>query len=168
MRPLAFLSLSLFACVAHAAETKRPNILFIAIDDLRPELGCYGSPIAKSPHMDRLATEGVRFRNAFVTLSLCAPSRAAYLTGRYNHANGVANNHTPFPLDSVTHASLLRTAGYQTAYIGKWHMGGGGDQPIAHAACVRDPCRARRTALVGRRDRAGGVAVRVLGAVLAL
>ena len=61
--------------------------------------------------MDRLAAEGVRFRNAFVTLSLCAPSRAAFLTGRYNHLNGVANNHTPFPEASVTHATLLRAGG---------------------------------------------------------
>jgi arylsulfatase A-like enzyme len=73
--------------------------------------------------MDRLAAEGVRFRNAFVTLSLCAPSRAAFLTGRYNHLNGITNNSRPFPADSITHASLLRAAGYQTAYIGKWHMG---------------------------------------------
>ena len=81
-------------------------------------------PWFQTPNMDRLAAEGVRFRNAFVTLSLCAPSRAAFLTGRYNHLNGVANNHTPFPDNNVTHASLLRAAGYATAYIGKWHMGG--------------------------------------------
>jgi arylsulfatase A-like enzyme len=80
-------------------------------------------PWFQSPNMDRLAAEGVRFRNAFVTLSLCSPSRAAFLTGRYNHLNGVVNNHTPLPLDSVTHASLLHAAGYTTAYIGKWHHG---------------------------------------------
>jgi arylsulfatase A-like enzyme len=73
--------------------------------------------------MDRLAAGGLRFRNAFVTLSLCAPSRAAFLTGRYNHLNGIINNNTPFPADSATHATLLRAAGYKTAYIGKWHMG---------------------------------------------
>ena len=80
-------------------------------------------PWFKSPNMDRLAAEGVRFRNAFVTLSLCAPSRAAFLTGRYNHLNGITNNGTPFPTNAVTHATLLRAAGYRTAYIGKWHMG---------------------------------------------
>ncbi len=80
-------------------------------------------PWFKSPGMDRLAAEGVRFRNAFVTLSLCSPSRAAFLTGRYNHANGITTNNKPFPADAVTHATLLRAAGYKTAYIGKWHMG---------------------------------------------
>jgi arylsulfatase A-like enzyme len=81
-------------------------------------------PWFQTPNMDRLAAEGVRFRNAFVTLSLCAPSRAAFLTGRYNHLNGIANNRTPFATNSVTHASLMRAAGYVTGYFGKWHMGG--------------------------------------------
>jgi arylsulfatase A-like enzyme len=119
------------AASLHAAERK-PNFLFIYTDDHRWDaMGVvqreHGErarfPWFKSPGMDRLAAEGVRFRNAFVTLSLCAPSRAAFLTGRYNHLNGITNNNTPFPADSVTHASLLRTAGYKTAYIGKWHMG---------------------------------------------
>lgn len=116
---------------ASAVET-RPNFIFIYTDDQRwdamsvvqaehGERGRY--PWFKTPHMDRIAAEGVRFRNAFVTLALCAPSRAAFLTGRYNHLNGVVDNYTPFPTDSVTHASLLRAAGYTTAYIGKWHMG---------------------------------------------
>lgn len=119
------------AVTARAAET-RPNFIFMYTDDQRwdalsvvqaeqGERGRY--PWFKTPHMDRIAAEGVRFRNAFVTLSLCAPSRAAFLTGRYNHLNGVIDNYTPFPTDSVTHASLMRAAGYTTAYIGKWHMG---------------------------------------------
>lgn len=115
----------------HAAERK-PNFLFIYTDDHRWDaMGVVQKeqgerarfPWIQSPNMDRLASEGVRFRNAFVTLSLCAPSRAAYLTGQYNHLNGITNNHTPFPATSVTHATLLRGAGYKTAYIGKWHMG---------------------------------------------
>jgi arylsulfatase A-like enzyme len=64
----------------------------------------------------------VRFRNAFVVNSLCAPSRASFLTGCYGHVNGVVNNHTPFPEQNVTHARLLSSAGYVTGYIGKWHM----------------------------------------------
>jgi arylsulfatase A-like enzyme len=118
---------------AVAAADRKPNFLFIYADDQRWDaLGVVQReqgerarwPWFKTPHMDRLAGEGVRFRNAFVTLSLCSPSRAAYLTGRYNHLNGIANNRTPFPEQSVTHATLLRAAGYKTAYIGKWHMGG--------------------------------------------
>src|SRR3977135_2054119 len=117
---------------AHAAERK-PNFLFVYTDDQRWDaMGVVQReqgekarfPWFQTPNMDRLAAEGVRFRNAFVTLSLCAPSRAAFLTGRYNHLNGVIDNHTPFPEDNVTHASLLRAAGYATAYIGKWHMDG--------------------------------------------
>jgi arylsulfatase A-like enzyme len=113
------------------AAERRPNFLFVYTDDQRwdamgvvqREQGEHARfPWFRTPNMDRLAAEGVRFRNAFVTLSLCAPSRAAFLTGRYNHLNGIANNHTPFPEGSVTHASLMRAAGYVTAYIGKWHM----------------------------------------------
>lgn len=118
--------------LALLAADRKPNFLFVYTDDQRWDaMGVVQReqgerarfPWFKTPNMDRLAAEGVRFRNGFVTLSLCAPSRAAFLTGRYNHLNGVANNHTPFPTNSVTHASLMRAAGYATAYIGKWHMG---------------------------------------------
>ncbi len=122
----------LWAATGGLAADRKPNFLFIYSDDHRwdamgvvqKEQGKRARfPWFKSPHLDRLATGGVRFRNAFVTLSLCAPSRAAFLTGRYNHANGLTNNSTPFPEDAVTHATLLREAGYKTAYVGKWHMG---------------------------------------------
>ena len=119
--------------LALPAAERKPNFLFVYTDDQRwdamsvvqREQGDRARfPWFQTPNMDRLAAEGARFRNAFVTLSLCAPSRAAFLTGRYNHLNGVANNRTPFPTASVTHASLMRAAGYATAYIGKWHMDG--------------------------------------------
>lgn len=125
--------LALLASSGRAAEAaKRPNFLFVFTDDQRwdalgvvqAEQGKWARfPWFKTPHMDRLAAGGVRFRNAFVVNSLCAPSRACFLTGRYSHFNGIANNHTPFPTDNVTFATLLRTAGYQTGYVGKWHMG---------------------------------------------
>lgn len=76
-----------------------------------------------TPNLDRLASEGIRFRNAFLTLSLCSPSRAAIQTGRYNHLNSIINNSTPFPTNSVTFATELRGAGYTTAWVGKWHHG---------------------------------------------
>ena len=127
------LLLAVLACAAltHAADRK-PNFLFVITDDQRwdatgvvqKEQGERARfPWFESPAMDRLAAEGVRFRNAFVTLSLCSPSRAAFLTGRYNHANGIIHHNTPVPNDAVTHATLLRAAGYRTAYFGKWHMG---------------------------------------------
>ena len=115
---------------AFAAE--RPNFVFIYTDDQRWDaLGVVQReqgdaarfPWLATPHLDRLASEGIRFRNAFVVSSLCSPSRAAFLTGRYNHANGIANNHTPFPAGAVTWATQLKGAGYRTGYIGKFHMG---------------------------------------------
>jgi arylsulfatase A-like enzyme len=128
---LLTLALTAGAALARAADRK-PNFLFVYTDDQRydamsvvqREQGEKGRfPWLQTPHMDRLAAEGVRFRNAFVTLSLCAPSRAVFLTGRYNHLNGVAGNRTPFPENNVTHATLLRGAGYKTGYVGKWHHG---------------------------------------------
>ncbi len=123
---------AIISLVAAARASDRPNFLFVFTDDQRFDaMGVvqreHGDrarfPWLKTPHMDRLAAEGFRFRNAFVVNSLCAPSRATFMTGRYGHANGVVNNHTDFPPDSVTHATELRKAGYATAYVGKWHMG---------------------------------------------
>lgn len=129
------LSFAVVACVLtitlSAAAEPRPNFLFIYTDDQRwdamgvvqREQGDQARfPWFTTPNLDRLATEGVRFRNAFVTLSLCSPSRAAFLTGRYNHLNGVPDNFTQFPTNSMTYATQLRAAGYTAAYIGKWHM----------------------------------------------
>ena len=137
-RRLMFQLLALLALVVvtgrsmFAAATRPPNFLFIYTDDQRwdamgvvqREQGDKARfPWFQTPGMDRIAAEGVRFRNAFVVSSLCAPSRAAFMTGRYNHLNGIANNQTPFPESNTTHASLMRPSGYTTAYIGKWHMG---------------------------------------------
>jgi arylsulfatase A-like enzyme len=123
---------------AAVVADERPNFLFVYSDDqsydqfglVQREQGEKGRyPWFQTPNMDRLAENGVRFRNAFVTSSLCAPSRAAFLTGRYNHCNGIASNSRPLPLDTVTHASLLQKAGYVTGYFGKWHMDAQRERP---------------------------------------
>jgi arylsulfatase A-like enzyme len=130
MHPFA-LGFAVAMVVAGLHAQTRPNFLFIITDDQRwdalgvvqREQGERGRfPWFTTPNMDRLAAEGVRFRNAFVVQSLCSPSRAAFLAGRYNHVNGVRDNSTHFPTNSVTVATQLRPAGYTTAYIGKWHM----------------------------------------------
>jgi arylsulfatase A-like enzyme len=80
-------------------------------------------PWFKTPHMDRLAAEGVRFRNAFVVNALCSPSRACFLSGKYSHANDIYNNRTPLDGRLATYATILGGHGYFTGYVGKWHMG---------------------------------------------
>jgi len=104
---------------------KKPNILFILSDDHRWDAMSYmGHPVIKTPNMDRIAQEGVLFNNAFVTTSLCSPSRASFLTGQYAHNHGVKNNLTPWDNNNVTFLELIKKAGYHTGFIGKWHMPG--------------------------------------------
>jgi arylsulfatase A-like enzyme len=137
---VAFVHASLLACAGLvpaaaplAAAERKPNFVYIFTDDQRwdalgvvqREQGEKGRfPWLKTPNLDRLAAEGLRFRNAFVVNSLCAPSRATLVTGQYGHVNGVVNNHTPHPEGNVSLPALLRTAGYTSAYVGKWHHDG--------------------------------------------
>jgi N-acetylglucosamine-6-sulfatase len=104
---------------------KRPNIVFILTDDHRWDyMSCAGHPFVQTPNMDRLANEGVLFSNAFVTTSLCSPSRASFLTGQYAHTHGVKNNLTVWRDENVTFLELFKQAGYDTFFVGKWHMPG--------------------------------------------
>ncbi len=129
MKPLILTLLSL-AAFSVSAPAKQPNILYVLCDDLRLEaLGCYGSAHVKTPHIDQLAAEGVRFANAFCTTSICSPSRASLMTGLYAHKHGVVNNFTELPVELETFPKRLQKAGYQTAYLGKWHMGEDNDEP---------------------------------------
>ncbi len=134
---MKLLFITILITIAHplaelCAADRKPNFIFIIADDHRWDaMGAVQKeqgekaryPWLETPSMDRLAAQGVRFRNAFITHSICSPGRAGFLTGQYTHTVGVMTNSTPFPEDAVTHATLLRDAGYQTAYFGKWHMG---------------------------------------------
>jgi len=106
-----------------AQQPRRPNMLFILSDDHAAHaISVYGSRINRTPHLDRLAGEGMLFRNAFVTNSICAPSRATILTGQFGHLNGVPTNVEPLHPTTLTFPKLLRAGGYETAVIGKWHL----------------------------------------------
>jgi arylsulfatase A-like enzyme len=112
------------------SKATRPNILFVLLDDLRWDaLGYAGHPHVKTPQIDRIANEGVRFTNAFCTTSLCSPSRASLLTGVYAHRHGVTNNFTELSASVRSFPRVLHDAGYTTAYIGKYHMGENNDEP---------------------------------------
>lgn len=107
------------------AGPRKHNVIFILSDDHRwDHLGCAGHPFLQTPNLDRLAAQGLLFENAFVTTSLCSPSRASFLTGTYAHTHGVKNNITPWTGKQKTFLEGFKEAGYATAFIGKWHMPG--------------------------------------------
>ena len=128
---LASLTIGLFAVVALVAPPRpctaappAPNIIFVLCDDHRFDcLGSMGHPFLETPHLDRLVERGVMMRRAYVTTSLCSPSRASILTGLYAHNHGVIDNYHPVDPKLEFFPSTLQKLGYQTAFVGKWHMG---------------------------------------------
>ncbi|HKO59519.1 MAG TPA: sulfatase-like hydrolase/transferase, partial [Pyrinomonadaceae bacterium] len=124
--------------IARSQTRRRPNILFLLADDLGyGDLSCYGRPDYQTPNLDRLATQGVRFVNAYSASTVCTPTRCAFITGRYpartrvgleeplheKRAMGEKALTIGLPREHPTVASLLKGSGYQTALIGKWHLG---------------------------------------------
>lgn len=106
------------------SKEHRPNFVIIIGDDISwNDLGCYGHPSIKSPNIDQLAKEGIKFTNTFLTASSCSPSRCSILAGRYPHNTGAAELHTPLPAGMPTLPGTLKKSGYYTASAGKWHQG---------------------------------------------
>uniref|UniRef100_UPI00404757EC sulfatase family protein n=1 Tax=Algoriphagus sp. TaxID=1872435 RepID=UPI00404757EC len=128
MKIVSFLSLLLFASSVWAQTpsptSARPNIIFIMADDHAYQaISAYSNRLIETPNIDRIAKMGMRFTNATVTNSICAPSRATILTGKHSHLNGKIDNDFPFDTTNVTFPQLFQDAGYQTAMFGKLHFG---------------------------------------------
>jgi N-acetylglucosamine-6-sulfatase len=109
---------------------KPRNVVFILADDHRYDaMSFMGHPLAETPNLDRMARDGAHLKNAMVTTALCSPSRASILTGLYTFRHRVIDNQRAIPLGTVYFPQYLQKAGYATAFIGKWHMGGDADDP---------------------------------------
>jgi N-sulfoglucosamine sulfohydrolase len=129
-----FLMFALVSWQAGAAE--RPNFVIFIADDLAWEdSGAYGHPTIRTPHIDSMARDGMRFDRAYLTCSSCSPSRCSILTGRYPHSTGGGELHLPLPASQTMVTKPLQEAGYWTAAVGKWHLG----EAVASQVDYRQP-----------------------------
>ncbi len=135
------MTVCVLAIASGVRAAERPNILFIAVDDLRPELGCYGSPIAVSPNLDRLAHDGLLFNRAYCQQAICRPSRASLMTGARPETTGLYHNYVSLrelQPDILTLPQHLTAHGYETVYLGKiFHHGDEDDDKSWSRAPVR-------------------------------
>ena len=130
MLRLSWLAAFALLSVDPAAAVDRPNILLILPDQMRATaMGCDGNAQVKTPHIDRLAGEGMRFRRTYANVPVCCPARAILLTGTYPHVNGMMANDLRLREEQVTLAERLRDAGWRTGFVGKWHLDGGPREP---------------------------------------
>ncbi|MCE9568361.1 MAG: sulfatase-like hydrolase/transferase [Planctomycetes bacterium] len=141
------LCFALFACCSPLTAADKPNVVLIVIDDLgQRDLGCYGSSFYKTPNIDRMAKEGLRFTDFYAACPVCSPTRVSILTGKYPQRANITDwipgrpdrpdqrlkrpqIRNELPLEEVTIAKALKEYGYATASIGKWHLGGAGFEP---------------------------------------
>lgn len=124
MRILPIILLFTFGYLTGQSLPDQPNIVLIIADDIGwNDVGCYGNDVVKTPNMDRIASEGLIFTNAYLTTSSCSPSRTSIISGRYPHNTGSAELHTPLPEEVGIFPDKLQEAGYFTGQAGKWHMG---------------------------------------------
>lgn len=126
-RPVILLLIALFASQLHAAP--KPNIVFLLADDMGyGDLGCFGSPVIKSPNLDKLARAGMKLNQCYAASPNCSPARAGILTGRSPYRVGMYDfarfKALHIPVEEATVAEQLRTAGYHTMFAGKWHCSG--------------------------------------------
>jgi len=154
---LLFFAIACLALTSTYAD--KPNIIFIFIDDMGwTDVGCYGNNFVDTPRIDKLAREGLRFTDAYAAGAVCSPTRCAVQSGQNQARIGITahipGHWRPFervitplttmalPLETVTIAEALKQSGYTTGYVGKWHLGNAGFQPLSiSAVCSRNACR---------------------------
>lgn len=120
---IAASAMLLLVVVASVEHPRQPNILFILTDQHRQDgVGAYGMPGIQTPHLDKLAGDGIRFDRAYVAQPVCSPNRASILTGLYPHSHGVVENNVPLPPQALTMSEMLGLLGYDCGYFGKWHL----------------------------------------------